>query len=110
MAGPTQGKEGKQMKQHKQLSRRVLSVSLSAALALGMISPAALAAAPADTLYVSVSGSDANDGTQESPLATLPAAYDAVNDGGTIILLSDLETDIVTEFAEEKSVTLDGGG
>ena len=37
---PTQGKEGKQMKQHKQLSRRVLSVSLSAALALGMISPA----------------------------------------------------------------------
>ena len=98
------------MKQHKQLSRRVLSVSLSAALALGMISPAALAAAPADTLYVSVSGSDANDGTQESPLATLPAAYDAVNDGGTIILLSDLETDIVTEFAEEKSVTLDGGG
>ena len=75
-----------------------------------MISPAALAAAPADTLYVSVSGSDANDGTQESPLATLPAAYDAVNDGGTIILLSDLETDIVTEFAEEKSVTLDGGG
>jgi len=40
-----------------------------------------------DPVYVSLNGSDDNDGTRERPFATLTKAFFVVPDGGTIILL-----------------------
>jgi uncharacterized repeat protein (TIGR02543 family) len=73
--------------------------------------PAARAATAADRLYVSASGADVNPGDDPAaPLATLAAAYDALNDGGTIVLLSDLSLKAPATFAQSKTVTIDGGG
>lgn len=69
----------------------------------------------ADTsaVYVSANATSENPmGTQDDPCKTVQAAYDAVPDGGTIYLLTDIEIDEddVITFSEEKSVTLTSAG
>ena len=65
----------------------------------------------ADTSAVYVSATATNEnpvGTQDAPFKTVQAAYDAVPDGGTIYLLTDIEIaeDDVITFFKAKSVTL----
>lgn len=58
------------------------------------------------TVYVSAAGNDGNTGGQDSPLATLGAAYAASS--GSIVVMGELELTQPAVFAEEKSVTIAG--
>lgn len=94
----------------QQIKSRALALLLVVCMVAGMM-PAAHAATAADTLYVSNAGTDTNDGTDPlSPLATIGAAYNAINDGGTIILQSDLDVRAAATFGQSKAVTIDGQG
>ncbi|MBP3627310.1 MAG: hypothetical protein J6J39_04615, partial [Clostridia bacterium] len=63
-----------------------------------------------DTVYLSATGDDANDGTQNSPVATLDKAYQWVRDGGTISIVGTytLASDFVWNN-HGKIVTISGG-
>ncbi len=111
---------------------RVLSAALALAMSLSLLSPALAAEEPAGpevppmveemefmnnapepyadsgTIYVSASGSDGSGGGQSGPLATLGAAYAAVSDSGTIVILDELELTEPVVFGEDKAVTIAG--
>ena len=68
----------------------------------------AMASSPSSAVYVSASGDDANDGTEAAPYKTIAKACAEVEDGGTIRLLSDIETEGKLVLAQGKSVTIEG--
>ncbi|WP_062051680.1 hypothetical protein [Bacillus sp. JCM 19034] len=55
--------------------------------------PSAAVAAEEDTVYVSSGGVDTNAGTKDAPFATIEKALQEVENGGTVVLLSDFVLD-----------------
>lgn len=75
---------------------------MAALLATACFMPKTVLATPTDNslreVYVSANGSDSNDGSSDSPLATLSAAVQAAADGGTVYALSDLSLTKAARF------------
>ena len=87
----------------------ILSICALGAMlfAVGNIKPIDVSAVET-TVYVSSTGSDENDGTADSPYATLDKALTEINNGGTITLQDTVTIDSWT--AHGKTVTITGGG
>ena len=87
----------------------ILSICALGAMlfAVGNIKPVDVSAVET-TVYVSSTGSDENDGTADSPYATLDKALTEINNGGTITLKDTVTIDGWT--AHGKTVTITGGG
>ncbi len=62
---------------------------------------------PGNICYVSSNGNDNNYGTRKKPLATLQKAFDIVETGGQVVMLSNLKCPASTLFVPaNKSITL----
>ena len=94
---------------HGRLALAVMALTLVAAL---VFSAAGGGQCPSDATtgdakYVSSSGDDAaNDGSRDSPYATLLKAFQEVADNGTIYLLSDIEQTSQMILSVNKTVTI----
>lgn len=60
-----------------------------------------------NTIYVSANGDDANGGMSNTPVKTLVKAFSLVEDGGTIVLLSDITVDSTATLLN-KSIIIQG--
>lgn len=89
------------------MKRKLLSLALACAMATTML-PSAAVLAVDHTRYVSAAGDDGADGSQSAPYATLEAAYGAVPDGGSIILLDSLTLERQVSLDEDKAVSISG--
>lgn len=89
------------------MKKRFLSIILAFLMMLSMLPNFVFPAyAATNNVYVSSSGSDANTGTYSAPYATINKAYEAVGDGGTIYIMSDLTVSQVINFNAYKDVTV----
>lgn len=57
-------------------------------------------------VYVSASGSPSGDGSQGDPYQSLQAAIDALPDGGTVYLMSDLDVGTAVNIPNGKAITI----
>ena len=79
--------------------KRMLSMLIAVILVLSMIPAAATAAQPI-TVYVDPQkGSNANSGTEDSPVQNFTRAYELLqNGGGTVVMLSTVSTMLRTKY------------
>ena len=90
----------------KQYYPRILALLLAVIMVFGLM-PTAFALS--DTIFVDAENGDDSGGG--AAYQTLQAAYEAVSDGGTISLQSEIELDTrYLDFNMNKSVTIEGNG
>lgn len=87
--------------------QRLLSTALAIAIAF-TTSPFPAFGVESNNLYVSATGSDANDGSVRAPFASVETAYQAATDGSAIVLIDSINSDNRIDFTQNKTVTLTG--
>ncbi len=83
---------------------------LIAVVFLAAVVPTVALAQNPTPIYVSEGGSDSNQGTKESPYATLTKAVEQAEDGATIYVMSDLEVNSLARIVDKDvTITSEGG-
>lgn len=76
------------------LSRRTFAVILSILILTAFAVPNFKVNAQETCVYVSPAGNDSGNGTKSSPYATLAAAFSKLSEGGTVVVMGALSSDV----------------